>query len=1312
MGLIGHEIIQSRTYIDPTNPAPPNLNYKFAFPITVFDAVRRDMKNEDSETLTQVLDKIAQALKSKQTLIPAKPANYLMTYGGIAGATGSIQISTEIPWDEADQSHDRIPTEKAVGDLIRKIGLNPDDPDSGVNVRWSDIIAKPSIYNVLGNDDHGLISQKAITKILNNITSKMDTNDENHSNQINILQTKVDNHISDQNNPHQLTLNQLGAASAEAFNTHINTINPHAISAQTIGLGNVDNTSDIDKPLSKVAKEAIDRLTSLFDNMTAGVGELNFITNIKYNPDTGTLDLIYRDGSIIVLDSPFETSINDIKYDYDKKELIMTHISGDESRLNLSDLFIRYIGSTGTSISIEIDGNQLTGNQTIKATINPKSIKASDLADNSVVGRTIKDHAVTTNKIHDLCITTIKYADRSVTSEKIARFGVDNENIADRAVTGRNLFSSSENNRVLATVRADSNPIWTLVSGDMINYDAIQTRHLAKSAVTYDKIAPKSVDTSKIANTAITTEKIANDSVTTEKIKERNITSDLLAEDLILEGRPKLRNTPNDTADNNLITDTRWVRKFAKESLVVESSNIARRSVTGEKLFTSPVRNRVLAVTKANVDPEWTTISNEMLDIDSIHTINIIDKAITSDKLNDKAIESRHLNKESIQTTHIEDSAITSKKIYTSHEANRVLAALTKDGHPTYSQVTQEMLAPNSVDTLQLKDSSISLVKIQSSNVGQQVMTVGLSGSTPIWSKVMTQMINDRAVDGSKLFTSDQDNVILGLTKSGFNPSWIKVNGNMIADRTIKSINIGEKAIKGDVIDDNTIEGRSIKDNTITTKNIKDGGISPTKIESSPVADRVIAVTGLPYSKPIWSKVLTNMIEDQAVTREKIFQSKYPYHVLAATQAGVPPEYTMITHQFIVDGTIIPEKLKRDFSLIGTPELTVPPADDSDDHKLANTSWVRKFTNKRLMEFLRSEEVPSWFPKFDFNDIPDHGIDGSKLFTHPYGPRVLGITAPNSEVEFILIEENLIADGAVTTHKIQRNLHLLGSPEIEVRPTPNASDADGNGRQIPDCQWVLDRIAEATINGGDGENWEPENDTSTDIESGTEYPSYTGGTTLVPHGSITPLHLQNRAVTAEKLFTSGIANRLLGVTTPNSNPQYLQVNNEMIGDRVINGRTLFSSEYDERILATHVAGSDPVWTQVSAGMIGDSEIHNNHIKDRAISENKIETGAVSIRTLADGPLIDEDRLFDHVVSKEKIRDNAVTTEKIIDSGVTTSKIQDKAITTEKISDDIVLPENVTVKTSRTYEKSIVRNITISPKKPHGGRNGDIWFRFS
>ena len=1294
MGLVGYEIVQSRTFIDPNNPAPPNLNYKLSFPITVFDAVRRDMMDENSETLTQVIEKISQEIKSKQSIIPAKPANYLITYAGVAGAVGSIQMSKEIPWDSEKQSNSKIPTEKAVGDFIRNLGIDPNNPDKEISMRWSDIIGRPNIYNSLGNDVNGIINQAFISKEINAIKSKIENTDENYNLLYTILNRKVSSHVSDEDNPHHITISKIGAAGADSFNDHTSAINPHNITKHTVGLGNVNNTSDMDKPISKATQEAIDAINKIINTMTDDVGELSFITKIEYNPTTGSLDLIYRNGSVVTLDSPIEESIKEVTYDSNRKELVTTTHAGFENRISVADLYVRYIGSLGTAINIEIDGNQISGNQIIKAIINPKSIRSNDIADDAIVGRNIKDLSIGGIKIRDLSIGSNKLADQSITSEKIARHSISNDNIAPRVIDGRTLFSSSDDNRILATVRAGQNPVWTQVSAGMIGYDAVQSINIMKYAVTHDKIAQDAVGTSNIEDTSITTSKVANGAINSDKLSDKSVTSEKLASNLTFEGITKINSSPKADSDCNEIVDTHWVREFAKNDLTIDTSHIIKRSVTGEKLFSSPVRNRILAVLKANQDPVWTTINNEMMEENSIGTSNIMNSSITTEKLTDKIIQSKHLNKSIVQANHIEESAVTSEKIYKSHEANRVLAVLSENGHPTYSQVTQDMMAPNSIGTKQLIDGTITPSKLSSSDVGQQVMAVGLRGSIPIWSKIMTQMISDRAIDGSKLFTSDKSNVILGITRDGTNSTWMKLIGDMIEDRTIKAINIGEKAIKGENLDDNTIESRSIKENAILSKHILPGAIKPELLETSPMSGRVIGVSGLPYSTPMWTQVNTSMIEDNAITKEKIYKSNYPYRVLGATQAGTSPEYLMITHQFIVDGTIIPEKLARNFVLFGTPELTVSPSVDSNSLQLANTSWVRNLVDKKMVEFLTGETIPGWPPKFDFDDIPEHGIDGSKLFTHPYGPRVLGITEPNGEVEFILIESDLIVNGAVTSEKIQRSVHLYGSPMIEVRPSPNASDDDGNGHQIPDCQWVLDRIA--------------------DVLGGSNLPGTGSGSTpaIIPQGSVTTNHIQNRAVTGEKIFTSIIPNRLIGVTGANSTPVYLQANNEMIATRAVDGRTLFSSDVGERILGVHSAGDDPMWTQVSAGMIGNNAIQNRHISERAINESQIGTGAVSSRTLASKAIIDNIHIFDHAISKEKIRDNAVSTEKIIDQSITTSKIKDKAITGNKLEKEIVLPKNSTIENSRNYEQRSIRNITISPNKPTGGRNGDIWFKFS
>ena len=108
---------------------------------------------------------------------------------------------------------------------------------------------------------------------------------------------KVNTHVADLNNPHQVTKEQVGLGNVdntsdkdkpvsdatqqlinevkESINSGNTTItdnltkhiedynNPHKVTKDQVGLGNVDNTSDKDKPLSDAAKEAINEVKTL-----------------------------------------------------------------------------------------------------------------------------------------------------------------------------------------------------------------------------------------------------------------------------------------------------------------------------------------------------------------------------------------------------------------------------------------------------------------------------------------------------------------------------------------------------------------------------------------------------------------------------------------------------------------------------------------------------------------------------------------------------------------------------------------------------------------------------------------------------------------------------------------------------------------------------------------------------------------------------------------------------------------------------------------------------------------------------------------
>ena len=117
------------------------------------------------------------------------------------------------------------------------------------------------------------------------------------------------------------------------------------------------------------------------------------------------------------------------------------------------------------------------------------------------------------------------------------------------------LFSSTNDYRILATVRAGTDPVWTQVHSDMIATDAIQNDHISKYAITHDKIANASISTNKIENSAVTTDKLSDDSVTTEKMAADSVTSDIIAPNPIFKGSAKIQDRPDANADNNEIPD-------------------------------------------------------------------------------------------------------------------------------------------------------------------------------------------------------------------------------------------------------------------------------------------------------------------------------------------------------------------------------------------------------------------------------------------------------------------------------------------------------------------------------------------------------------------------------------------------------------------------------------------------------------------------------------------------------------------------------------------------------------------------------------
>ena len=129
----------------------------------------------------------------------------------------------------------------------------------------------------------------------------------------------------------------------------------------------------------------------------------------------------------------------------------------------------------------------------------------------------------------------------------------------------------------------------------------------------------------------------------------------------------------------------------------------------------------------------------------------------------------------------------------------------------------------------------------------------------------------------------------------------------------------------------------------VATKNIQDEAVTGVKLFRSELPNRVIGTIGDPYSPPRWVQVNRDMIRDEAVNGDKLWMSgitENPYRVIGVTGPDVPPEYLMITGDFIVNDSIPGNKLMTNLQLTGTPTIEIDPPVNSRDHSIPTTGWI------------------------------------------------------------------------------------------------------------------------------------------------------------------------------------------------------------------------------------------------------------------------------------------------------------------------------------------------------------------------------------
>ena len=859
MALIGREIIQTRIWSD--EPIQERKgNYKEVYPITVYEAIKKEIDSD--YTLAEDIEWLHNNINSKQLKLPAKGADQLVTYAGHEGEVGSIGITTRIRVNET--SNDLIPTEKAIENYLVELGFvdSQGNVDSSHKVRWGNIIGRPMIYSSLGFNQDGFMTQDSITREINSIINRIDAIDLSET--VSNLNTNLSNHIQNRNNPHQVTLEQLNAVSLDSFNSHIeNTENPHEVTKDQIGLGNVNNTSDLNKPISTATQAVLTELSNSITDLENALDEFNIVDN----------RLIVLEGHVEDTNNPHQvtlaqigavsiTDFNDHLNNFDNPHRVTKGQLGLSNVDNTSDLNKPI--STAVQEQLDLIDNEF-----------------SAIADDILEIQTTLGTPFTTEQLDDNIITTEKIVDQAVTPAKI---------------------ESGSNHTVL--VSNNDSTSWT--------------------KITVNELDTNSVSSIKIQDNAITNTKIANG----------NIDSQKLSSDIVLFGNPTRFETLDIDDDSNSLVTTEWVnaQNFGTDRII-------DRSITGDKLFTTDLSNSVLTVTTPNSSPIYSKVTHEMLDnfiieANNIKNLNvtelkIAEDSISTNKIKDNAVTENKLSDDSVSTNKIIDEAVTSDKFFKATDSGLVLMS-NSELKPVYRQLTQ--------NNIEFSDQSIPVNKLESIDQPDRILAVITNNTDPIWTKINSDMLRDKIVDGSKLFTSPVSNRVLAVENMYEDAFYTQVNTEMIKDDAITS----DKIKNGSILYDH-LSSTLLESDFISSTNLQDSSVTGNKLFRSELPNRVLATIGDPYDPPEWSQVSTEMIEDEAINGDKLWMSGItvnPYRVIGVTGPDVPPEYLMITGDFIVNYSIPGNKLEANIQLTGTPTLEINPPANSRDHSIATTGWL------------------------------------------------------------------------------------------------------------------------------------------------------------------------------------------------------------------------------------------------------------------------------------------------------------------------------------------------------------------------------------
>lgn len=134
----------------------------------------------------------------------------------------------------------------------------------------------------------------------------------------------------------------------DSHNSHVTDYkNPHKVTKDQVGLGNVDNTSDVNKPISDAQQREFNRINQSLSNNTDNVNSaLLDVANIKSTVNSLSQEQEYTNGRLDTIDSSITNINNDITGINRNIESTVSRIDRDLSTKADADKYLPLTGGT------------------------------------------------------------------------------------------------------------------------------------------------------------------------------------------------------------------------------------------------------------------------------------------------------------------------------------------------------------------------------------------------------------------------------------------------------------------------------------------------------------------------------------------------------------------------------------------------------------------------------------------------------------------------------------------------------------------------------------------------------------------------------------------------------------------------------------------------------------------------------------------------------------------------------------------------------------------------------------------------------